>query len=141
MADPGIVATIASIIAGFGVAMLFFRIDRELRMRERGEPVWIARADWLLIVATLCSLVIVLLPLLLFADSGTLGQRLPTAGCSAALVLLAGYIIGILSHYRLLFGSTRSGPRTNPEPSERRVVIGTLVASSAVFVWSLLSSA
>jgi hypothetical protein len=57
------------------------------------------------------------------------------------LVSLAGYVVGILSHYRLLFGRRRVGPRLNPEPSERVVVIATAVAALGVCVLSLISTA
>ena len=39
--SDSIAADIAAIIAGFGSAMLFFRIERELRMSEEGEVTWI----------------------------------------------------------------------------------------------------
>jgi len=112
---PEVVATIAAIVAGFGVAMLFFRIDRELEVDEGGRQIWIPWADWLLIGATLCAIVIVLLPLLLFAESDTFGHRVPTAGCAAALTSLVGYVLGILattasSRARL----TERGPATTP---------------------------
>ena len=139
--DPGVLVTVASITAGFGITVLFFRIDRELRMNERGERIWLPWADWLLLAATFASLLLVLLPVILFPESEGLGSRLPTAGCAAATVGLAGYLFGILAHYRLLFGSARSGPRGNPEPSERIVVLATVIAAIGVFVASLLSTA
>jgi hypothetical protein len=37
MPDPATLSAIAAITAGFGVAMLFFRPHRELRMEEKGE--------------------------------------------------------------------------------------------------------
>lgn len=50
MADASSLATIASIISTFGVAMLLFRIQRELTMHEVGEINWIPWAgdscDW-----------------------------------------------------------------------------------------------
>jgi hypothetical protein len=76
----------------------------------------------------------------MFPDSEAFGRRLPTAGCAAALVGLAGYVIGILAHYRLVFGSRRVGPRDNPEPSERTVVFVTVVTAVGVFVASLVST-
>jgi hypothetical protein len=63
MADASSLATTASIIAAFGIAMLFFRIQRELGMAERGEINWIPWADWLLVGATAVSLLLVILPL------------------------------------------------------------------------------
>ena len=53
--DSGTLAGVASVIAAFGAAMLFFRVQREITMREQDERNWIPWADWLLVVATLVS--------------------------------------------------------------------------------------
>jgi hypothetical protein len=141
MVDIGILSTIAAVIAGFGIAGFVFRIQRELAMQDAGENTWVPWADWLLIGATIGTLVLVLVPILLFNSSKFLGRRLPAAGCSAALVSLAGYIPGLLAHYRLVFGASRSGSRTNPEPAERVVVITSGALSVVAFVASLVSTA
>ncbi len=62
-ADPKVMATVASVVPDFGVAMLFFRIKRELEMHDEDEAVWIPWADRLLIAATVTSLLGVLVPL------------------------------------------------------------------------------
>jgi hypothetical protein len=139
MTDSGTLSTVASIIAGFGVAMLFFRIQRELHMGERDETVWIPQADWLLIAATLISIVLVILPLVSLDLRGSKVAKLPYSACAASSVLLAGYVLSILAHYRLLFGRKRSGPRDNPEPAERRLVVLTSVIAMAVFVAVLIT--
>jgi uncharacterized membrane protein len=139
MPDSDTLASIASIIAGFGVAMLFFRIQRELQMHKEGETIWIPHADWLLISATLVSLLLVILPLIAFDPSSSLQTRLPTAACAASALMVAGYIFGILAHYRLIFGKKRSGPRENPEPAERLLVFATVVMAGATFSIILLN--
>ncbi|MGJ4917640.1 hypothetical protein [Bradyrhizobium oligotrophicum] len=116
--DPATLAAIASIIAAFGVAMLFFRIQRELQMSAQDEIIWLPWADWLLVFATLVCLFFVILPLIFQTTS-----RVPTAAAGAATVLVGGYIFAILGHYRILFGRRRTGPRYNPEPAERVVVL------------------
>jgi hypothetical protein len=120
--------TVASILSAFGSAMLFFRIQRELTMHERVEILWIPWADWLLIGATLISLLAVILPIFLSA-----GSRLPLAAITAATVLVAGYVIAILAHYRLFLGFGRQGPRTNPEPAEAIIVLMVLLTATLVF--------
>lgn len=55
-ADPMVMATVASVVAGFGVAMLFFRIKREREMHDEDEAIRIPWADRLLIAATVTSL-------------------------------------------------------------------------------------
>jgi hypothetical protein len=138
--DPGVLGTVASVTAGFGVAVLLFRIQRELDMQQQDERNWIPWADWLLFISTITALVVVLLPLVLFPGSDAVGNRLPTAGCAAMLVAMTGYVVGILAHYRLIFGSKRSGPRDNPEPSERVVVLVTIVGALVAFAVSLITT-
>jgi membrane associated rhomboid family serine protease len=81
----------------------------------------------------------VILPLLIFSDSELLGRRVPTAGCAASTVGLAGYVFGILAHYRLLFPKNKQSPdgivyetsRTNPEPL-KRVIVYICIALAAL---------
>ena len=130
MPETSDLTTVAGIIAGFGVAMLFFRIQRELEMGKAGERVWIPWADWLIVIATLCSLLLVLLPLLILSQNN-IAKAVSTSACVASVVLLTGYVFAILAHYRLLFSCGRSGPRYNPEPSERILVfLSTIIAGS-----------
>ena len=135
--DPGAISTTASIISGFGVAMLFFRIQRELQMHEKDEPIWIPWADRLLIGATLISLLLALLPLV--ASRGfSFAMRIATAACGGSIVLVAGYVLAILAHYRLLWGRGRIGPRHNPEPAERAVVYSSTSLAVVCTAWLLL---
>jgi len=133
MADVGILGTIASVIAGFGGAMLLFRLQRELQAQKESEPTWLAWADRLLILATLTALLLVLLPLVATTNRPGVVAHLPAAGCAAALILMAGYIPAILAHYRLFLGAGRSGPRGNPEPAERVIVLLTVLIALVVF--------
>ena len=48
----------ASTIAIFGSAMLVFRVQREMEMAGKGERNWIPWADWLLLGATITSLLL-----------------------------------------------------------------------------------
>jgi hypothetical protein len=130
--DRGTLATIASIISAFGVPMLYFRILRELQMRDEGEPVWLPVADWLLVGATLVSLLLVIVPLVTLPD-----VRLPAAASGAAAIMVAGYVLAILGHYRIFFGQKRTGPRDNPEPSELFFVTVALIAALSVFALRL----
>ena len=133
MADHGTLSTVASIVSGFGVAMLFFRIQRELHMKDRHEQDWIPKSDLLLIAATLISLLFVILPIVSLNVEHTQLLRIPAAACAATAVLVSGYIFSILAHYRLLFGRGRSGRRVNPEPAERVLIILTILIAIAVF--------
>ena len=136
MYDPGTLSTIASIISAFGAAMLFFRIQRELAMGEKGEIIWLPVADWLIVAATLISLLFVIVPLVLDA------KRLPAAAAGSAAILVAGYVLAILAHYRILFthewlfwGKRRRGQFHNPEPSELIISLAAAVSALVFFVY------
>jgi hypothetical protein len=147
--DAATLTTVASIIAAFGIAMLFFRIQRELYlveqwMKERTSSsqseqsvdkpiIWLAFADWLLVGATLICLLLVILPI-----TFSLGLRLPAAASAAAIIMVAGYVFAILGHYRIVFGQNRSGGRSNPEPWELFFVTLVLVVALAAFVLRLM---
>jgi len=129
-----VVASVASIVVGFGATILVFRIQRELEMQEREEVIWIARADWLVIIATtIAGFAGLILPLSIPWLQCT---QLPAAACASAVALLIGYVFAILAHYRLVFGRTRSGPRENPEPAERVLFWGFIAIAVVVFIVS-----
>ena len=117
--------------------MLFFRVQRETAMQARGKPDWIPYADRLLLGATFTAIFLVLLPILLFG-SNSLARRVATAGCTAALVALGGYVPALLAHYRLIFRRGRVGDRHNPEPPERVIVRSAATVALAFFVVSLI---
>jgi hypothetical protein len=92
------------------------------------------------VCATLVSLLLVILPLVAVTASAGILHRLPAAACSASSVLVAGYILSILAHYRLLFGRKRAGPRSNPEPAEKVLVLMTGALAAALFAVILLAA-
>ncbi len=145
--DAGTLATIASIISAFGAAMLFFRIQRELYMREQLERDWFPLADWLLVAATLMCLLLVIVPLVSYSATKLPASAtdLPAAAAGSAAILVAGYVFSILAHYRILFGyerllwgKRREGPRDKTEPSELYLSIATAIFASLFFLWRLL---
>ena len=90
-------------------------------MSEEEETTWVAFCDWLAIVATIVSLLFVILPMVV-GDPAIQGS-LPAAAAAMGVVLLIGWIPSVLAHYRLIFGKNRNGPRTNPEPAEGVFVV------------------
>ena len=131
--SPEMTAGIASIVAGFSLTALMFRIQRELTIADakrekenlkKGDN-WIPPADFMLIAAFLLSLIGGLLPNLL--NSGEPALRWPSALSIAAVILLAGYIPAILAHYNWIFGLYRETKWTNPW--ECTVVFITVVAA------------
>ena len=138
MSNADTLATVASVIAGFGAAMLSFRLGREVTAQEEGEYSWIPWADALLIAAIFVSLLLVVFPIVTFRTLSGFAAKLPVAACSASCLLVAGYVLAILADYRLLFGRKRRGEGKNPEPTERWIVISTAVICLGLFVWLLI---
>jgi peptidoglycan/LPS O-acetylase OafA/YrhL len=98
IADNETLATVASVIAGFGSAMLAFRLEREVEGQEQGQRAWIPWADWLLIAAILLSLAAVILPIVTFDKISGLAARIPPPPvpqlvfCCAAIFLRSSRI-------------------------------------------------
>jgi hypothetical protein len=130
-----ILASVASLIVGFGATIMVFRVDRELEMRERDEPTWFPWADRLVIVAMMMSgLLDLALPL---SVRGLQVTRIPTAAAVASVILLLGYPFAILAHYRIEIGRNRKGERDNPEPAEREIVWATMILAALMFIFAL----
>jgi hypothetical protein len=134
--DPGTLAAVASVIAAFSIAMIFWRVQRELQMSQNGEVNWIPRSDFMLISAAGISLILILLPLVSLSPSSWMYRVVPPAACAGAVVLVTGYPFALLAHYRLILGGRRVGPRSNPEPSERWIVPITWGAAIAAVIWT-----
>jgi hypothetical protein len=140
MLDIGSLMTVASIVAGFGVAVLVFRIQRETTLQTK----WIPWADWLLIAATMVALGGVILPIISFSQPPACVVKFGSAASSLVVLLVIGYPFAILAHYRLIGAegaarAKRSEARYNPEPLERRWVIVTFTIAILVFIARLLS--
>lgn len=134
MIKVGALLTVASIISGFGITVFVFRIQRELKMKDKDEQIWIPWADFLIIGAVWAALLLVILPLLIISNITEMVIRFSKAVCSSASILLACYMLAIMAHYRIIFGKRRSGPRNNPEPSERIIIIGAVILALLVFL-------
>jgi hypothetical protein len=141
MADSSTVASVASIVSGFGVAVFLFRLQRELQIAEdnlkrpekKREPNWIPLADWLVFVAVVVALMFGVLPLL-----GQQQQQPPletlraaSGACAASVVLLAGYLPAILGHYNFIYWLKEG--RKNPTVPELIFVILTAVGAYAAY--------
>jgi hypothetical protein len=137
--DAGTLATIASIIAAYGSSTLFFRVAREIEMHNQREINWIPCADRMMVGATILSLVLVILPLLLPPPNFWRFSSVPKAAYAAAVTLAAGYPFAILAHYRFLFSKKSAIEcRVNPEPAERWLVLVTVLLAFATFICGLL---
>src|SRR3974390_478999 len=81
---------------------VMFCIQRELRVRDEHPdwPNWLASADYLITATIIISVLLVILPLVVFPALGTLGFSIAAASCAAASILLLAYPFAILDHYR-----------------------------------------
>lgn len=132
--------TVASIVAGFGVAVLVFRIQREAGLKLH----WLPWADRLLITATSVALGVVILPIISFAQPPSAIVKIASAAASSVIILAIFYPFAILAHYRLIGSEAaerarRSEARYNPEPLERRLVIAAAIVALLLFVIRLFS--
>lgn len=107
-----ILATIGTVIVGFGIAAFVFRIQRELQQAEARYVSWIPWADRLLIGVVTVVLLLVLFPIALAGGDSRIwaAGRLPAAACSGSVIALAGYIPALLAHYRFIPRQVWPGP-------------------------------
>ena len=135
MSRPEAYLAVASILSGFGVTVLMFRIQRELDVREKHPdwPNWLAWADYLVLGAVLLSLLFVVLPIVAMSEPGGRTLDVAAAGCAAAAILLAAYPFAILDHYRIVIGATRTGDSGKGEPIEKFLVVAAYILAAGVF--------
>jgi hypothetical protein len=127
--------TVASIMAGFGVTVLMFRIQRELTVENNPDDPdlrWLPWADWLILGSIVLSLGGVVFPLVAADNPEGLPFAFAAACCAAASLLLVAYPFAILDHYRLVWGKGRwrkSMRNTIAEPGEKIIVVTTFIAA------------
>src|ERR1700730_12160042 len=132
---------VASILSGFGISVFMFRIQRELRVRDRHPewPNWLAWADYLVLSAIVLSLLLVVLPLMPLPEPNRFVISVAAASCAASSLLLAAYPFAILDHYRIEIGTWRTRRGEKPqarhkgEPIERIIVVSAGIAAALAF--------
>lgn len=128
----------AALIVGFAVTVIMFRVQRELWVQENHPdwPNWLAWSDYLIlgsVVLAISSLVVIL-----FLPPLTPTRRaIGAASCVSAIILQAGYIPGILAHYRIEIGRHKIGDREKGEPIERAFVYASVALSLIAFFFVL----
>jgi len=165
--DQATLATIAGLIGAVGAAVLVLRVQRETDQEARAidakndlinqlisegmSPeqaektadqeipviIWLPVADWLILAATVISLLAVILPLVHYPEI----KPWSLAASGSAAILTAGYIFAILAHYRIIFkrewivfGEKRKGPRGQFEPPEVITSIAVVAIASLFFL-------
>ena len=127
--------TVASILSGFCVTALMFRVQREIEVqKDQKSDSWIAYADFLILATILVALILVVLPLVIFSQPSAKLTLFARSSCSAAAVLLAGYPAAILDHYGILPGFSRKAPPAPAAPIEKYIVPIFFALSVLAFV-------
>jgi hypothetical protein len=142
MRSPQPYLTVASILSGFGISVFMFRIQRELRVRERHPdwPNWLAWADYLVIATVVLSLLLVVLPLVSFSEPTEFIFSIAAGTCASTSLLLVAYPFAILDHYGIEIGGWRRKAGDNVEirhkgePIERKIVIASSLIAILAFV-------
>ena len=101
--------TIASLFIVLALALLAFRIwrERELRRRNPAWSGWLAKADYLILMPIVLSLLFVVLPFLTISNPTTLMLTIAQGSCAASATLLATYPLAIIDRYRTETGGER----------------------------------
>ena len=142
MNSPQPYLTVASILSGFGISVFMFRIQRELRVRDRHPdwPNWLAWADYLVLSSIVLSLLLVVLPLVALPEPNRFAFSVAAASCAASSLLLVAYPFAILDHYRIEIGTWRTRQGEKPqarhkgEPIERVIVVSTGIIATLAFI-------
>jgi hypothetical protein len=95
MSQPDTLVTAASSIAGFGSALIAFRLQRELDIEEKNEERprhlreqhWFPASDWLIVAANIGALCLVVAPLVALDHPSKGMLRLAAATCCAAAIV------------------------------------------------------
>jgi hypothetical protein len=135
---PGDLIAVAALIVGFAVTVIMFRVQRELSVQEQHPewPNWLAYSDYL-ILASVGLAIISLIVLLAIPEITQYRRAIAAASCVAAIILQAGYIPGILAHYRIAIGKHRTTDREEAEPAERVIVRVSVSLAAIVFIFVL----
>ena len=141
MNSPQPYLTVASILTGFCISVFMFRIQRELRVRDRHPdwPNWLAWADYLIIAAIALSVALVIMPLVAVPAPSRFIYSIAAGSCAAASLLLLAYPFAILDHYRIEIGTWRIKHGENPmarhkgEPIERIIVVTAAIVAALTF--------
>lgn len=131
-----------AIIAGFGATFLAFRVQREAEFyRVPGQEPFnkqhFTTSFFLIIAATSVAVVAgVVLPLLALQELAPpwVTPRVAVSGLLGSIVLIVGYFVDELVHYRIILGEWRS--RLDDEwKRETPILYGTLIIATAVIIF------
>ena len=88
---------VAGVVAGFQIGAFRWRIERELRMEDKCEPVWFPLTDYMLVLSFMALLVwVFILPTL-----GIVPVECAARGLVASMIPLGVYPFGLIGHYQL----------------------------------------
>lgn len=127
--------TVAAVLAGFQLAAVGFRINREIYMEERYETTWLTLADGFVGLSLLVLVFGVFAAPIFGTADVNLAERL--LGLSLVLFVSAGFVL--VGHYNLYGTWGRNGPRGQVTKQECAAVAFTLLMLGGYGVWWALS--
>ena len=102
---------------------------------QKRVPTWIPLSDWLVIVAIIICLALVVAPLVSPNSASEAAVHRAASACSAAAIMIAGYVPSILAHYNFIYWLHKR--RRNPTILELLFVGITVVIAALVYEGSL----
>ncbi len=127
----------AGIVFAFQIQMVRWRVDREASMENSEERTWLPLCDYLNLASMAATAYFVFVAPLLLAESIPNAFEHATFGFGLSVILLIGYLVSLLGHYRLFFGGR--GPRPYLPVQELVPLLTTIgsAASYAFVAWPL----
>lgn len=116
----------AAVLLGFQIAAFSWRISREFKMEDAGEPTWFPMPDWL----NLLSMLVTVLGVFIGPILGLIETNDAERWFGLGLVIFLGYPLVVAGHYNLF----RSGERPRP-PRTGQEQIALMILSVAVIVY------
>ena len=127
--------TVASVLAGFQLAAVGFRINRELFMEARCETTWLTLADGLVGLSLLVLVFGVFAAPMFGTADANLAERL--LGLSLVLFVSAGFVL--VGHYNLYGSWGRNCSRDQVTKQECAAVVFALLMLGGYGVWWAVS--
>ncbi len=126
----------AGIIFAFQIQMVRWRIDREIAMEAESERVWLPLCDYLnlLSMATTAFVVFVLPIVFLKVNGGASSIAFAKYGVGLTAILLIGYLVALMAHYRLFVAGR--GPRP-PVTLQELVAVGITIFVALAYMFAV----
>lgn len=125
--DIGYIWAASGFLVTLQLGAFTWRVNREIKMSEKGDINWLPLADILNLIALIVILGgVFILPLL-----GTKNMKLSQIALGVSIIFFAGYPFALAGHYELFSKGKRS---MKYFPAQERIVIIITILSSILFL-------